>query len=496
MMLRLPHRLLAAAVAGVLGQTAFPQTVFAPGGFLGIVALLWLLRDIPPRQGALIGAVFGVAFFGPMLAWLGPFGWYAVVALAASQAAWLAGFGWLAAWGRWGRREPGGAFQVAVWFAAIELARATVPLGGFEWGSLGYSGGDTLGNLAAFGGVRLVSLWMVLEAALLFSVVRCLRRPILVAIVAAYITPTLAGVLPIGVGAEREPFEVAIVQGSGPEERLIGLPRRGRVGPEDEIIVRQHLRQTATISSEDAPDLVIWPENAYDRDPADMPELFAETLQQVRRLGVPFLVGAITDDADGKQRNTNLLVTPQGITDQVAKRHLVPFGEFVPWGWPRRVLPILEEYLPGDLAPGEGPGVVTVDGVTIGSAICFESTYARDIRRIVADGAEIIVVSTNNASYGRSKASRQHLEMSRMRAREHGKPVVQAAITGISAFIMPDGRILQATDHFAETVIRQGLRPVQGRTWYARFGRMLEIALFLLAVGMILHESRYRRSKP
>lgn len=496
MTLRLPHRLIAAAVAGLVAQSAFPQTVFAPGAALGIVALLWLLRDLRTRDGALLGFVFGVAFFLPLLRWLAAFGALGVGLLALSQAAWLAAFGALAARGRWGRREPGGAISVAVIFTGIEFLRGTMPLGGFEWGSLGYASGTTLGNLAPFGGVRLVTLWLVLEAAALLTVARCMRRPLAVLILATFAVPTLAGLIPTGIGPPAPDIEIAVVQGSGPEERLTGLPRRGRVGPEDEIIIRNHLRETATIASQGPPDLIIWPENSFDQDPRSLEELFALTIEQIDRLGVPFLIGAITNDADGKQRNSTLLVEPgEGITDQVAKQHLVPFGEFVPWGWPRRVLPVLQEYLPDDLTPGEGKGTLSVAGVTIGTAICFESTYPRDIRRIVGDGAELIVVSTNNASYGRSLASRQHLEMGLMRARENGKPVVQAAISGITAFLSPDGDVRQATGLFDETVVRQIVTPMKGRTWYARYGRGFEM-LLVAAMFILMALDEWQRRRP
>lgn len=488
-------RLLAAALAGFLTAAAFPGLSFEAGAFFGPLALLALLRDRSTREGAALGGIFGIVFFGTLLRWLAAFGLIAVVPLAISQAAWMALFGALAARGRWGRRERGGSLQVALIFASIEVLRSSVPLGGFDWGGLGYASSDGVASLAPFGGVRLVGAWMVLQAAAVLQLTRC-RQPLVIAgVVGTMLVPSAMALLPDGSGSVGSPFEVAVVQGNVPEDRFTGLGRAGRIGPEDPIIVQNHLRVSQALVGDTPPGLVIWPENSFDRDPRSTPDLLASTLALVDKIGAPFMIGAIVDDPDGEQRNANLLVLPErGIVDAVAKQHLVPFGETVPWAWVRRMVPTVREFLPTDLAPGEGSGVLTVGDVKVGSAICFESAYARDIRRIVRDGAQLVVVSTNNASYGRSAASQQHLEMTRMRALEHRKPFVQAAISGISAFITPQGQIHQATGLFEPALIRESLRPVSGQTWFARFGGLFDGLLVLFGfLGVALDVIQRKR---
>src|SRR5262249_48040308 len=184
----------------------------------------------------------------------------------------------------------------------------------------------------------------------------------------------------------------------------------------------------------------------------------------IRATGRPALVGAITGAFGGRQYNEGLLYDGNGsVVDRYRKVHLVPFGEYVPWrsalGWisalrqvPRDLTPVAR--LPpiggraGDAACGR------VAGLALADVICFENTFPSLDRRLVADGAQVLVVSTNNASYGRTAASRQHLIMSRLRAVENGRWVVHAAISGISAFVDPHGRVHQPTGLYELTTDR------------------------------------------
>src|SRR5439155_4575916 len=116
------------------------------------------------------------------------------------------------------------------------------------------------------------------------------------------------------------------------------------------------------------------------------------------------------------------------------KIHLVPFGEYVPWRSSFSWISALRQ-VPIDFTPGTVLRPLSIDGLTIGAAICYENSFPSIDRQLVADGAEFLVVSTNNASYGMSAASAQHLIMSRFRAVENARWVVHAAVSGISAYI-------------------------------------------------------------
>jgi apolipoprotein N-acyltransferase len=132
----------------------------------------------------------------------------------------------------------------------------------------------------------------------------------------------------------------------------------------------------------------------------------------------------------------------------------------------------------------------------IGAVICFESTYPRLTREFVRNGAEIIVVTTNNATFERSPLARQHLAQSQMRAVETGRPVLHAAISGISAVIAPDGRIVQSAGLFIPAILRQTVDAATGKTPYVAYGDATEGAFgggaALAAVVAMLLAARRR----
>src|SRR6266545_3073022 len=176
--------------------------------------------------------------------------------------------------------------------------------------------------------------------------------------------------------------------------------------------------------------------------------------------GPPLQVGATTS-AGGRFATDSLLFTPGGeLADRYRKRRLVPFGEYVPVAWLMgRVLPVTREGVPFDKVPGDRLRPMVVDGVRVGTIICWESAYAEDPRRLAREGAQIIVVATNNASFGEGPGSRQHLASSQLRAVEEGRTVVQAAVSGSSAIIGPDGVARQQTGLYQQATIRAARTP-------------------------------------
>jgi apolipoprotein N-acyltransferase len=165
----------------------------------------------------------------------------------------------------------------------------------------------------------------------------------------------------------------------------------------------------------------------------------------------------------------------------------VPFGEYVPMAsLMGRVLPVTREGVPFDKVPGDRLEPMTADGVRIGTIICWESAYAEDARTLAREGAGLIVVATNNASFGEGPASRQHLASSQLRAVEEGRTVVQAAVSGSSAIIGPDGVAGQRTALYQQVTVQAMVAPRSGLTPYARFGQGIEATLVALAAVSLL----------
>jgi apolipoprotein N-acyltransferase len=305
---------------------------------------------------------------------------------------------------------------------------------------------------------------------------RAWRTAVLVAIIAALVL--LPGLLPLGLaGPQAGTLDVAAIQGNVPRNRFTSLGRRGRVGPEDFTVVDNHVAETKRLLGQPPPDLIVWPENSFDRDPRINPEMFGPVVTLIDRIGAPLLAGAILDAGD-RFTNTNLLIEPTGqIVQQYDKVHLVPFGEYVPIHFFRSIVPALDRELPSDAIPGRKLVVFHVGAARIGTLICFESTYPELARGLVRDGAQILIVTTNNASFGTSPAARQHLAMSQMRAVELGRSVVHAAISGISAVIQPNGKITQEAGLFRPALLRARLPLATGETPYARYGSAIEVGI-------------------
>ena len=230
-------------------------------------------------------------------------------------------------------------------------------------------------------------------------------------------------------------------------------------------------------------DLIVFPESALDTDPETDPGLRARIVDLAARHGAAVLVNARTPGSDGKSRNTNLLYTPNGrLQGTYSKQHLVPFGEYVPWRDQLSFLPELRQ-VPYDFEPGDSRTIFRVAGHPIGSVICFESAFGPLVREYVRDGAELIVVSTNNRSYQRSGNSEQHLALGQMRAAETGRVVLQASVSGISAVIDPDGSVHDRTKLFESAVVTATVPTSTGDTLYVRLG---DWAVMLSALALVV----------
>jgi apolipoprotein N-acyltransferase len=194
----------------------------------------------------------------------------------------------------------------------------------------------------------------------------------------------------------------------------------------------------------------------------------------------------------GRFDNYNVVFGPNGqIIGEYKKRHPVPFGEYVPF---RRILEFVPQLdqVPNDMNRGTGPVVfpISVPGGSgyFGSVISFEAAFARTIRSEIQAGAQLMVVATNEGSFGRGSASDQLLGMVRMSAVSLGVDVVHAAVTGRSAIIRADGSISGQTELFTEDVL-QGTVNLQTsrRTVYAVTGDWLQVVMVLAALGVAIN---------
>jgi apolipoprotein N-acyltransferase len=508
--MRLPWRTLLAAAGGLVLVLAFPGydlVVLAP---LGPASLALAVRGQRLRAGFWLGLVFGLAFFVPLLSWtgiyVGPVPW---LALAVWEAVHLAVLGGALALTSRLRFWP--VWAAALW-VADEAVRGRFVLDGFPWGRLGFSQTEgPLLALAAYGGVPLVSFAVALTGTLLAAAAlalvrlrgshtaerRTAVRTALLAVAGAVAVPAAGAAawlpLPGPSLAEGGPSAtVAVIQGDVPRAGLdFNAQRRA--------VLDNHVQRTLELAEQVAagerprPDVVIWPENSSDIDPY----INADAARQIDRaasaIDAPILVGAVVQGPGRFISNTAIVWDPEdGPGDTYVKRHPVPLAEYVPARSFFRFFSTQVDRV-RDQRAGDEVGVLDVGGLRLGDLICFEVVYDGLVDDVVDGGAGMIVVQTNNATFGYTDESAQQLAMSRLRAVEFGRTVVVAATSGISAVVAPDGSIVRSSELFTPAVFVEDIAQRSSSTVAQRLGAGPEWVLTAVGAGAVLAAAVLRR---
>ncbi len=260
-------------------------------------------------------------------------------------------------------------------------------------------------------------------------------------------------------------------------------------------------KYTAEAAAQGA-EIVVFPETFIPSELDEGTELGEYVAGLARTYNVTILCGGFHTDAAGNEYNATFAVYPDGTIDDTvyAKRHLVPFGEYVPWR------PVIEFFLPlladigmlsTDLAPGTDSVLFDTAYGKIGSLLCFDSIYEELTRDSVRDGANLMVLPTNDSWFTDSRGIYMHHAQARLRAIESGRWIVRAADTGISSIIAPDG-----TAHDAQPPMQEGMALYTAYvrdsiTLYTRIGNLLVWILIavVLAVPTAEFVLWYKRRK-
>jgi apolipoprotein N-acyltransferase len=425
---------------------------------MAIAALMCAVDRLGSAMGYLAACTFALTLFGPLLWWsaiaAGVWPWALLVAMTMSLVG-LVGLAW-----PWVRRLPGirrsrvlGAVAFAAIWAGVEELRAVVPLGGFPWGRLAFAQADSpMAHLAWLGGAPLTSFAVAFAGALLAGTAAHLRlgRTWAACGAAGLAVAVVVGPAAIGLDArsERGSMRVAAIQGGGEGDVLPEGVTRGRA------VFDLHARLTEDVARQrgrGGVDVVLWPEDSVAFDLGAHREVVEELAALAGAVGAPLLVGSTEYPTDTERYNVSLLIDDEGrILDRYAKRHPVPFGEYMPWRSLARRVTAAADRVTWETLPGDEVGIVdlpvarTGEAVAIGEIICFEVAYDSLVREAVAGGAQLVAVQTNNASFGTSAESEQQLAMSRLRAIEHGRSIIHISTTGASAVISPAGIVLDA----------------------------------------------------
>jgi apolipoprotein N-acyltransferase len=486
-------RVLLTILSGVALSFAFPAADLAPLAWIGLVPLLFVLRDQTMRAGFALAMAFGVGFFGTLLIWISLVGWVAWTVLVVVQAAFIGIFGLVYApvsrsLNRWWLVLA----TPAMW-VAVEFFRSLVPVRGFPWGQLAQSQHNLYWMLrpAAIGGGWLVTFLVVaVNAAILQSIQhfrsKDRRRGLsMVVFACALIAAPLLLPTNDATGAD---VRVAIVQGNVPRNWS------GTLFEKDLAILSSHVRLTEELAQD--VDFVVWPESSVGEDPEVTQEVGEQLRLAARAAGVPLVVGGNSAAGQDTYKVMAFHVSPEGdIVDRYQKTHLVPFGEYVParplFDW----IPLLDQ-VPTDAIPATEPTLFEIAGGRVAPVLSFEGDFGSPARERIARGGRLLLVITNTSTWGESWASAQHVAFSQVRAAENGVWVVHAAISGISAFVGPDGSVVQSSDLWTRVTLVQGMRFAEDISFYARTGDWLPIGSAVATMVLIAAVAIRTRGRP
>lgn len=426
-----------------------------PLAFVGVALWDRVLADRPARSRFLRSWLLGVTWLAPAILWmwdLTPPGYLVATAFFGAYV----GVAGLLVPGRSSRPWPR---WVALPGALVlcEAARWTFPFSGVPLATTAMSQADAplaqaarIGNaigvvlLVGVGGVVLSAVWE--------------HRWKAAGIAAALVVGCWAVALVAPRGRDVGDLQVALVQGGGEQ-------RTPAADTDPDLVFARHLEASDAI--EEPIDLVLWPENVIDLDgPLRASSENRDLAALARRLDATLVVG-VTEEVDA-DRFTNYVVAYDADGELGARYDKVlrvPFGEYVPFR------PLIER-LAGkdsglsdrDAIVGTAPAVLTTDAGTFAVAISWEVFFTERVREGVQAGGEVVLNPTNGSTYWLTQVQTQQVASSRLRAIETGRWVLQAAPTGFTAIVAPDGSLIARTAVGEQAVLQDTVARREGRT--------------------------------
>lgn len=481
--------LLSVAAGAIVAWSFYPNHWWAA---VAGVALLLTTLDSQTRGTRLkLTGLFALALFGFHVRWVSVLGNDAWIGLAL-----LCTLPWLLfallpidSKSKWFYVQP------AAMVIILEAIRGVVPWGGFPWGLLAFSQLDgPIVNLATLGGQAIVSGAVVVLATALIKLLKHRGITAVIAVALCLFTARSVDIM-----QSTETIALSAIQGNVP-----------RIGNELDVqraaVLNNHIETTELLLADiesgktPAPDLIVWPESGTDLDPL-VPGIAADEINAMFDSNeVPILIGATTWNGDDPNlgaagpTNSGILWTKTGPGQMYSKNHLVPFGEYVPLRdvlarWITRF-----DQVPNDFLPGDGPGVFNIAGKQVGDVICFEVAYANHIYDTINAGAQVIVVQTNNATYGNTTQPDQQFAITRFRAIETQRAFLVASTSGISGLIQNDGSVAQQTKQFRSEVVTGDAPLISEKTQSTKYPNWLLIASLITLLISTRHSWFRKRS--
>lgn len=502
-----------AVLSGILMTAAFPNIGLSWTAWFAMVPLLVAMRHQPWGNSFRLGFIAGLAHYFTLVYWLvhtmrtyGYLPWYLSVAVLVLIVSYVSLY--LGAFAVLIQQISGTpaclVWQVPVFWVSLEFLRSIL-FSGMPWELMGYSQHETLhiiqiadvfgiygvsfvialGNAAAFIGYLLVREkdWGNIK------VTKRLFAVSLACFACIFLSVWVYGNKRLKFFDDlisRSPSVlIAVIQGN--------INQAVKWNPKfQEQTIDDYIKLSESVLSDDL-DLIVWPETATpfyllrDVEPSE------RVFKGILNTGKDFLIGSPSYVNRGNRIdyfNSAYLIQAEGsIAGKYDKVHLVPFGEYVPF---KKWLPFIGKLVEqvGDFKPGKRGSTIPWRDLRIGMQICYEIIFPNLSRRMVQNGADLLVNITNDAWFGRTGAPYQHFSMAAIRAVENRRTLVRAANTGISGFVDPTGRVPAATPLFKAEALKQKVPVLKTETIYSRYGDFFAIICLVVSLSVVM--LRYR----
>ncbi len=495
---------LLALLGGALTVPAFAPWNIWPLVLPGLLILFWLLESATPRRAALLGFLYAFGMNLPGLWWIhvsmtvfGGINLPVAFLLMAGLSAYLAIYPMLAC-----------GLLVRFWPQATALRQClALPalwllsdwalghlLTGFPWLWLGYSQIDTpLVGYAPLLGVQGVTLALLLSVSGLWLALRQRRVAFLLLPVALYGGGFLLH--PQQWTTPGKALDFALVQGN--------IAQATKWDPNN---IKPTLQKYLALSKDHQnADVLVWPESAVPALENEMSEFLANMDDTLRANKVGFITGIQYFDTAGQHFYNGVIGMGQmddaghdvyqfGTGNRYYKRHLVPIGEFVPFGNLLRPLAPFFNLPMSSFSEGSTiqPNLL-VHGQHFATSICYEMAFSDELRQNVNADTDYILTVSNDSWFGGSHGPWQHMAITRMRAIEYGKPVIRATNSGVTVAFDGQGHELARLPQFQAEVLRVKVAGAKGETPYNRVGSWPLIIWVAVALGMAFALRRPQR---
>ena len=511
-----PHRgrligvSLISLMSGGIGTLAYSPFDYSAIAFLSAVGLIWAATLANKRLALWATFLWTLSYFAIGVNWVHvsmiQFGgvpefvsYLAVLLLAAYLALYPLIF--CAVLQRFQWRSP---WLIASTFTFTEYLRGVV-FTGFPWLQFGYSQIDTpFWGIAPLLGVEGLSFFVLLASGYFVAIFRAFLTACLPKKSAIKYTVMKCAAIFVGawvtqfftfveVDPNKTPVTISLVQGNI-EQKMKWDPAHFH------FTVRQYVDLIQPLLGKS--EIIVLPESAIPALEQQIAPLLNELDHAARRQGSELIIGTLYQSPDGLFNSAVKLGDPQAVyslekSSRYNKHHLVPFGEYVPFGnlldWLREVF-----ILPINLSKGDFiQPPLSAKQQRFNLAICYEIIFGHQVQQNQkTHQADYLLTISNDAWFGQSEGPWQHFQMARMRALELGKPLVRATNTGVTAFVDHLGKVIAQAPQFETTTLTHRLQATQGRTPFSEIGRwgIFGLSAACLLLGLVFNRTKFNQS--